>query len=158
MPSGENLASGLLALSSESRQLAGGGLAGLASSYSLDPHLPGCYVSPIVAPGAEVSLGLLVTHSTLVPSSHQCPWLWLPATDTATPLSPAQSPRLLMGLFPECLLGRAPPTYSTFHAPHIPALTSSPLDTWTQTPGLSHPLHLSIQPPPSAQAWALVLS
>lgn len=75
MPSGESQAPGLLALSSESRQLAGGSLAGLASSYTLAPHLPGCCVPPIVAPEAEVSLGLLLTHSTLVPSSHQCPWL-----------------------------------------------------------------------------------
>lgn len=86
--------------------------------YCACTHFRGCSVSPIMAPGAEVSLGFFPPHSPLELSSHQCPWLWLLATDTSTPVSPAQSPRLLVGLVPECPpWGGAPPP-APFMAPY----------------------------------------
>ena len=133
MPWGKNLASVPLAPSSESWQLAGEGLPELAFSYSLDPHLPGCCLPHRGLRGQ----GFPASFHTCFQIS-QCPWLWLKTTDTATPISPAQTPYGPLSRTPP--VGRGVlPTYSTFHASHTHALTPSPCgpldsDSWPLVP------------------------
>lgn len=152
VPWGKNLASVPLAPSSESWQLAGEGLPELAFSYSLDPHLPGCCLPHRGLRGQ----GFPASFHTCFQIS-QCPWLWLKTTDTATPISPAHTPYGPLSQTPP--VGRGVlPTYSTFHASHTHALTPSLVDPWTQIPGLSYPLQLSVEPLPKPPGWSLVLT
>lgn len=126
------MASELPAPSSENRQLAGDGLAGLVPSYPLPPHLSSFSVSPQPSPAS------------LHICSHFSPVL------LALSNGYIRCQSCIFSLFPECpIVGEAPPPphCSTFHASvFLPDIQASQAPD--PTPGLSRPLHLSIQPPP----------
>lgn len=127
---GKNLVSGLLDLSSESRQLAGGGLAGLAPSYS--PH-PSPWLCCLPIKASETRFPGPSLHNCFRPSA-------VPLALTAGHIHcNSQNPRHHLGLFPESPQGSSP-TCSTFYTRLVPVLTSSPHRHQDPDPSLSGPL------------------